>query len=209
MKWKETTVSDEDVIDVIDTRMQLSSQVCLSTCYPPRVWPRLQNNRLLLHDFGSNCFDHLWSRLHVSDKLWGPTEMLQVLRRLGEGGQKSGLWKILLRWWREEAGCDGGTSWFPSSIIIDDQYVFIRMFHGYSEYDNSKMKSCNRCRIAAQLPTWTTRPLTWTPTRLTTTTTCETVTTKTMWGSALNFTVLSIIVKLNMEYGIHRCFWHV
>ena len=73
-----------------------------------RSWPGLENNRILHLGRDSGRFHHLWPWLHVPYKLWAPQEMLQVLRRLGEGGQKSGLWNLLLCWWREEAGCDGG-----------------------------------------------------------------------------------------------------
>ena len=56
------------------------------------------------------CEDHL-----------GPREMLQVLHQLGEGGQEPGLRNLLLRRWRQEAGCDGGSILaitFPPSIKV-------------------------------------------------------------------------------------------
>ena len=88
-----------------------------STWCQTRDWPRLQNNRTLHHILNSGCNRHLWRRFHDSNKLQDPREMLQVLRRLGEGGQKSGLWNLLRCWWREEAGCDGGNFWFPLQIF--------------------------------------------------------------------------------------------
>ena len=104
------------MIEIYDICCQISQSINFATFANLKVvyndWLntrcRRKTNRLLHPDLNSGCFHHLWPRFHDSNKLQDPSEMLQVLRRLGEGGQKSGLWNLLRRWWREEAGCDGG-----------------------------------------------------------------------------------------------------
>ena len=101
---------------IFKTNLLSLSFIFLSSWCWQRTRPRLQIHRILLHDFCPCCSHHRGSHLlYVSDKMWGPGEMLQVLLRLGEGGWKPELWNLLLCWWwREEAGCDGGSFWYNS-----------------------------------------------------------------------------------------------
>ena len=100
--------------------------IFLSTWCRQRTWthrqrtrPGLRNHHLLHLDLDSCRFHHLWPDLHVplkshkprdpEDLPRDPRDLLQVLRRLGEGGQESRLRRLLWPGWREEAGCDGGS----------------------------------------------------------------------------------------------------
>ena len=63
----------------------------------------------------------VYSYLDLCDDHPGTTEMLQVLRRHGEGGREPRLRNLLRRRWREETGCDGGSILaitFPPSIKV-------------------------------------------------------------------------------------------
>ena len=150
--WKQVKQQQDQVLLWLSFRLVPAWCCICSICSISIYWiflrrrfqSGLENHRLLHLGLNSGCFHHLRPHLHDSNKLRDPEdmlrEMLQVLRWLGEGGQKSGLWKLLLRWWREEAGCDGGN--FFISIINHhwtNIYQFICLFQGYWKYDKSKM----------------------------------------------------------------------